>query len=314
MAKRYLQSLGISLLTVLFFILLIDGSDQLNFFSSNGLDANKAVLNIFLRIPMLTLEAMALIIMLSSILTFSWLSNSNEIPILKASGKSAFRILLPPVTITILLGLIVTFIGGPLVSASMRASDTVLERLNLTNKNSFSVSDNDIWLRDKNESIDMVIKASTMNSTATVFYDLIFFEFYGQEKLNRKIKASKAILRDNFWELTDVKILDNNLRPEIKSNPITIKQLDVPTSLTNEQITDSFADPRVISIYSIKQFISRLEMSGYSAVRHKLFFLTELSRPIFFTAMLLIAAMFLLGNESKYSRSIKIFMLSLIHI
>ena len=225
--------------------------------------------------------------------------------ILKASGKSAFRILLPPVIITILLGLIVTFIGGPLVSASMRASDTVLERLNLTNKNSFSVSDNDIWLRDKNESIDMVIRAATMNSTATVFYDLIFFEFYDQEKLNRKIKASKAILRENFWELTNVKILDNNLRPEIKSQPITIKQLDVPTSLTNEQITDSFADPRVISIYSIQQFISRLEMSGYSAVRHKLFFLTELSRPIFFTAMLLIAAMFLLGMRVNILEALK---------
>ena len=51
---------------------------------------------------------------------------------------------------------------------------------------------------------------------------LVFFEFYGQEKLNRKIKASKAILRDNFWELTNVKILDNNLRPEIKSKTITI--------------------------------------------------------------------------------------------
>ena len=88
---RYLQSLGVSLLTVLFFILLIDGSDQLNFFSSNDLDAKKAILNIFLRIPMLTMEAMALIIMLSSILTFSWLSNSNEIQILKASGKSAFE-------------------------------------------------------------------------------------------------------------------------------------------------------------------------------------------------------------------------------
>ena len=257
---------------------------------------------------MLTLEAMALIIMLSSILTFSWLSNSNEISILKASGKSAFRILLPPVVITILIGLLVTFIGGPLVSTSMRASDTVLERFNLTNKNSFSVSDNDIWLRDKNDKIDMVIKASQMNSTATVFYDLIFFEFYEQEKLNREIRASKAILRDNFWELSGVKILDNNLDPEYKNKPITIKQLDIPTSLTNEQITDSFADPRVISIYSIREFISRLEASGYTASRHKLFFLTELSRPIFFTAMLLIAAMFLLGTESNFSRSINIFM------
>ena len=305
---RYLQSLGISFLTVLFFILLIDGSDQLNFFSSNGLDANKAVLNIFLRIPMLTLEAMALIVMLGSILTFSWLSNSNEISILKASGKSAFRIILPTVVITITLGLLVTFIGGPLVSASMRASDTVLERFNLTNTKSFSVSDNDIWLRDKSDSIDMVIKASQMNSTATIFYNLIFFEFYGQEKLNRKIKASKAILRKDFWELTDVKILDNTREPASKSKQILIKQLDIPTSLTNEQITGSFADPRIISVFSIKEFISRLETSGYSATRHKLFFLTELSRPIFFTAMLLIAAIFLLGTESKLSRGIKIFM------
>ena len=304
---RYLQSLGISLLTVLFFILLIDGSDQLNFFSSNDLDAKKAILNIFLRIPMLTMEAMALIIMLSSILTFSWLSNSNEIPILKASGKSAFRILLPTVLITIFIGLLVTFIGGPLVSATMRTSDSVLERFNLTNKNSFSVSDNDIWLRDKSDRIDMVIKASQMNSTATVFYDLVFFEFYGQERLNRKIRASKAILNETFWELTDVKILDNNLKPENKSKPIIIQQLIIPTSLTNEQITNSFADPRVINIYSIKEFISRLEASGYTATRHKLFFLTELSRPLFFTAMLLIAAMFLLGTESKLSRGIKIF-------
>ncbi len=305
---RFLQSLGISLLTVLFFILLIDGSDQLNFFSSNGLDANKAVLNIFLRIPMLMVEAMALIVMLGSILTFLWLSTSNEIPILKASGKSAFRILLPIAIITFVIGLLVTFIGGPLVSASMRASDAVLERFNLTNNNSFSVSENDIWLRDKSDSIDMVIKASQMNSTATVFYDLIIFEFYGQEKLNRKIEASKAILRETFWELTDVNIIDNNLKPEARPKPITINQLDIPTSLTNEQITDSFADPRVISIYSIKQFISRLETSGYTATRHKLFLLTELSRPIFFMAMLLIAAMFLLRTESGSSRGVNIFM------
>ena len=257
---------------------------------------------------MLMVEAMALIIMLGSILTFLWLSTSNEIPILKASGKSAFRILLPIAIITFVIGLLVTFIGGPLVSASMRASDAVLERFNLTNNNSFSVSENDIWLRDKSDSIDMVIKASQMNSTATVFYDLIIFEFYGQEKLNRKIEASKAILRETFWELTDVNIIDNNLKPEARPKPITINQLDIPTSLTNEQITDSFADPRVISIYSIKQFISRLETSGYTATRHKLFLLTELSRPIFFMAMLLIAAMFLLRTESGSSRGVNIFM------
>ena len=74
---------------------------------------------------MLTMEAMALIIMLSSILTFSWLSNSNEIQILKASGKSAFRNFIAACDNYYFIGLIVTFIGGPLVSTSMRASEQV---------------------------------------------------------------------------------------------------------------------------------------------------------------------------------------------
>ncbi|MDC3067793.1 LptF/LptG family permease [Paracoccaceae bacterium] len=306
-STRYLQCLVISIFTVLFFILLIDGSDQLNFFSINGLDIDDAVLNIFLRVPMLTMEAMGLIIMLSCILTFSWLSSSNEITILKASGKSAFRILFPLIMIIFVLGLLSTFIGGPLVSASMRASDTILERFNLTNKNSFSVSDNDIWLKDTNDDIDMVIKASQMNATATIFYDLIFFEFYNREELNRKIEATKAILKEGYWELSNVRVSKNDLSCCEGTTDEKINQLDIPTSLTNEQITDSFADPRVISIYSLKEFISRLETSGYTATRHKLFFLTELSRPFFFTAMLLISGMFLIGSESKFPRSVNIF-------
>jgi Predicted permeases len=193
--------LGVSLLATFFFIILIDGSDQLNFFSSNDLSLKDAFTNILLRIPMLTMEALALVIMLGAILTFLWISHSNELAILKASGKSAFRILIPPLIITLFIGLIGTLVGSPLVSVSMRASDSLLESFNLTSKNSLSVSDNDIWLRDRGNNIDMVIKASQMNSTATNFYDLVIFEFQSDEKLNRKIKASKALLKMVFGSL-----------------------------------------------------------------------------------------------------------------
>lgn len=256
---------------------------------------------------MLTMEALALVVMLGAILTFLWLSNSNELNILKASGKSAFRILIPPLIITLFIGLLGTFIGSPIVSVSMRASDKLLESFNLASKNSLSVSDNDIWLRDRGNNSDMVIKASQMNSTATVFYNLVIFEFQGEEKLNRKIKASKALLKDGFWELENVQILKNAPVENKALNLISLESLDIETSLTKEQITDSFADPRVISIYSLNGFIKRLETSGYSALRHKLFFLTELARPFFFTSMLLIAAVFLIKTESKLNRSVNVF-------
>ena len=123
-----------------------------------------------------------------------------------------------------------------------------------------------------------------------------------------QIQTSSYRAIKNGIKIKDVFDIVKTFKAKNKSKPIIIKQLIIPTSLTNEQITNSFADPRVINIYSIKEFISRLEASGYTATRHKLFFLTELSRPLFFTAMLLIAAMFLLGTESKLSRSIKIFL------
>ena len=305
---RYIQCLGISLLATFFFILLIDGSDQLNFFSSNNLNFIDAFTNILLRIPMLTMEALALVVMLGAILTFLLISNSNELAILKASGKSAFRILVPPLIITLFLGLAGTFIGSPVVSVSMRTSDSLLESFNLASKNSLSVSDNDIWLRDRGNNSDMVIKSAQMNSTATIFYDLIIFEFQGEEKLNRKIKASKAILKNGFWELENVTILKSKSGENKPLSTLKIDRLDIETSLTKDQIIDSFADPRVISIYSLNNFINRLETSGYSAIRHKLFFLTELARPFFFIAMLLIAAVFLLKTESNLNKSVRVFL------
>ena len=305
---RYIQCLCISLLATFFFIILIDGSDQLNFFSTNDLSFTDAFTNILLRIPMLTMEALALVVMLGAILTFLWISSSNELAILKASGKSAFRILVPPLVITMILGILGTFVGSPIVSVSMRTSDSFLENFNLVSKNSLSVSDNDIWLRDRGNDSDMVIKSAQMNSTATIFYDLVIFEFQGEEKLNRKIKASKALLKNGFWELKNVTILKS--KPE-KNKPLSIikiDQLDIETSLTKDQIIDSFADPRVISIYSLNHFISRLETSGYSALRHKLFFLTELARPFFFIAMLLTAAVFLLKTDSGLNKSVRVFL------
>ena len=141
---------------------------------------------------MLTMEAMALIIMLSSMLTF--LGYRIQMKFKSLRLRESLLLEFCYLCVNYYFYWIVSDIYcDPLVSASMRTSDSVLERFNLTNKNSFSVSDNDIWLRDKSDdSIDMVIKASQMNSTATVFYDLVFFEFYGQEKLNRKNKGFKG--------------------------------------------------------------------------------------------------------------------------
>ena len=83
-----------------------------------------------------------------------------------------------------------------------------------------------------------------------------------------QIQTSSYRAIKNGIKIKDVFDIVKTFKTKNKSKPIIIKQLTIPTSLTNEQITNSFADPRVINIYSIKEFISRLEASGYLSLIH----------------------------------------------
>ena len=69
-------------------------------------------------------------------------------------------------------------------------------------------------------------------------------------------------------------------------------ELSISTNLSQDQILNSFSDPRSINFWEIPDFIKKLEISGFSATRHKLFYQNELSRPLFLVAMMLIGATF----------------------
>ena len=100
-SKRYLKGLSWAFLSVLFLIILIDGSDQINYMSKNGLDIIIALKSTTYRLPSIIIDTIPLIIMIGSLITFISLSKSNELTIIKSSGKSALRLLLVPLIITV---------------------------------------------------------------------------------------------------------------------------------------------------------------------------------------------------------------------
>src|SRR3546814_12939731 len=57
------------------------------------------------------------------------------------------------------------------------------------------------------------------------------------------------------------------------------------TSLTMEQIRESFASPETLSFWSLPRFIETLEAAGFSAVRHQLHWHTILATPLLLCSM-----------------------------
>lgn len=294
-----MRSLSWSLLAVLLLILLIDGSDQLNFMANNNIEISAGIKSTLLRTPSILIEAMPLVILLAGLSTFIKLARASELVVIRSVGRSALRILFPPTVLTVIFGLLCTILGNPIVSSSLNYSEEFLQNLGLKPRNFMSVTGNEIWLRETNENKQIVIKAAQTNYEGQVLFDLTIFEFDDEDTLTRRISAEQGNLLLGEWKLKNAIIWSLNLGSTIKS-AFTIEKFEsviIKTTLSETQILDSFSDPRSINFWKLPEFIKKLESSGFSAVRHKIFFLSEISRPLIFVAMLLIGAGFALRQE-----------------
>ena len=301
---KYLISFFWSFLAIVFLILLVDGSDQIVSISSQGHSFILGFKNAFIRSPLHILETLPLIVMLGSLTCFLSLTRNNELIITRGSGRSAIRTLFIPLIITFFIGVLGTTIGNPLVSISIKSSEKFLEELGIKQKSFLSVSTDGIWLREENKDKQIVIQSNRTNASGTELFDLTVFEFDGEDNLKKRISAKKGKINNGNWELADVRMWEydpkNNLNSDFKY--IKLNELFLNTNLSQDQILNNFSDPRAINFWSIPDFIQNLEISGFSATRHKLFFQNELSRPLLLIAMMLIGATFAM-RYSKFNQA-----------
>jgi lipopolysaccharide export system permease protein len=75
-------------------------------------------------------------------------------------------------------------------------------------------------------------------------------------------------------------------------------RLTLPSTLTADEILDSFGDPAAIPIWDLPAFIERLEAAGFSARCTGCSTTSELSLPLLMAAMTLIGA----GFTMRHSR------------
>ena len=310
--NRFLKALSWSLLAILFLIFLIDGSDQINFMASNNINFSEGIKSTLLRTPSILIDAMPLVIMLTSLATFLQLARTSELVVIRSAGRSVVRLLIAPTALTIIIGILWTGLGSPIVSSSLKYSEEFLQNLGLKPRNFMSVTGNEIWLRETSADQQIVIKALQSNSQGRILFDLNIFEFDGEDKLTRRIKADKGYLLPGQWELTNANVWILNLEDPIETafKLRTLKTLKIKTTISETQIMDSFSDPKAINFWKTPGFIEKLESSGFSAIRHKLFYLSEISRPLFFVAMLLIGASFAL-RQARVGHTSILIMLSI---
>lgn len=239
-----------------------------------------------LKLPNLTEKMMPFAVLFGAIWCFARLTRSQELVVARASGVSAWLFLAPALATAFLIGIFMTTIYNPF-AATLISYYEELEARHIKGKPSLlAVSANGLWLRQGDEKGQTVIHALHVSDSGLKLQDVIMFIYEGKNQFRGRIDAGAAQLLKDKWRLEKAWVTGPD-RPAV-----FYPSLDVKTSLTPDQIQESFATPDTIAFWDLPQFISQAESAGFSATKHRLHYHALLAAPMLLCAMIFVAAAF----------------------
>ncbi len=248
-----------------------------------------------LKLPNMGQRIFHFAVLFGGMAAFWRLARNHELVITRAAGISAWQLLLPVLFLAFFLGVLKVTALNPFASATFAKYER-LEAVLLKGQKSFlAISETGLWLRQANEDGQSVIHASHVlqKKNEVDLRNVIVFLYEGTDRFKGRIDAKSAQLEDGFWHMRDAWIYIPEQPPRFE------KQYWLETDMTLSSIQDSFAAPETMSFWSLPGFIASLEKSGFSALRHRLYWNTLLATPFLMLAMILLAAVFTLRHTRR---------------
>ena len=295
-ARRFFVAFLGVLAIFLILLMLLDLIEQVRRFSGQSASLGSLFGLTMLSLPQGIYRILPLIMIIATITLFLALARSSEMVITRAAGRSALRALSAPGVVAFIIGSVAVGLFNPIVAVTSREYEARVG--DLTGATSaLALSDDGLWLRQGTDQGQTVIRAMRANLDGTELNGVSFITFSPDGVPARRIEAARAVLDAGAWHLTDTKIwsLSESGNPEAGAR--STAEFEIASSLTPDEIRDSFGTPASIPIWELPGFIERLQAAGFTARRHQVFLQMELALPVFLIAMVLIGAGFTMRHQ-----------------
>ncbi len=294
LAKQFIIGLSISSALLFGLVFLIDLIELLRRASGEEINFINVILMAILKLPTMIQKLLPFITLFGSIFTFAKLTRTQELVVTKSAGVSVWQFLLPSVTISLTLGIIFITLLNPLSSLMASKYEWLETKYFRKSSSLLAVSPGGLWLRQVEKDSLSVIHAERVTGQNIDLRNVIIFLYdKNGDKFLKRIDAKLAELKPPLWYLSDVLITSS------QKEPISIKEYTLETTLTKGQIQDSFASPETLSFWTLPGFINILREAGFTANKHRVYWHSLLSIPLYLFSMVLIAAAFALRLSSN---------------
>lgn len=291
-ARRFLAQVAIIMIVFLTLLFLIELIEQVRRFSESDVTLAQILYLVSLNIPAAMSTILPLIIILATVSLFIGLARSSELVVTRATGRSGIRALLAPAIVAFLLGLLSVVMLNPIVAATMNQYQRMSEIFRSGEASAASLSGEGLWLRQGGDDGQSVIHANGYVPEDSRIFGVTVVSYAPGGGPSRRIEAASATLGVGGWSLRDAKIWYLNTDGNPEANAETVETFELPSSLTPERIREAIGGQMNISVWDLPGTIRQLDAAGFSTLRHRVWYQSELARPLFLVAMVLIGAAF----------------------
>jgi len=287
LGRQFLLSVGVALIGLSTLVLLFDIIELLRRASGEDIGFGIVVVMALLNLPTLLQKILPFAALFGGMFAFARLTRTHELVVARAAGVSVWQFMLPAFAVTLAAGAFFVSVFNPF-AALMADRHELLEARYFQGRSALlSVTPTGLWFRHATGRGPAVIHARAVSQQGLELQDVIIIEQEGSnDSYVSRIDAETAVLRNGHWDMSNATLSPADGPPQRHES------LRLETTLTLEQMQDSFASPETISFWSLPRFIDLLSDSGFAAVKHRLHWHSTLAVPLLLLAMVLIAATF----------------------
>jgi len=285
--KRFLNTAIIVFLGILALVALVDYIEMMRKTAGiPNVPASVVAQTSLFRVPQIAERIMPFSILIAAMSCYLNLSRRLELVVARAAGMSAWQFVMPAVIVALALGVLATVVYNPIAAALQeRSKQLEVEFLGGNRESSFQTSGGGFWIRQRlADGQSSIINALTSSDQGVRLGGVTVFPYDASGRFVERIEAKTAVLEPGMWRLTEARIYSSSAPPR------DVTEYTVKTSLTPEQVRESFATPETVPFWDLPLYIQIAEHAGLGAAAYRLQYQKLLARPFVLASMVFLAA------------------------
>jgi lipopolysaccharide export system permease protein len=223
-------------------------------------------------------------VLFGSMATFLLLSRKLELLVARAVGVSVWGLLAPPLAIAALTGIVSATVLNPLYLGMRHRADRI--EAQLFGRNGKQNNDVAVWIRQSGVDGEAFVKADKVSPDGTELTGATAYVYDHASGFEHRIEAPAGTLLPGVWQFNHVRVTAPGEEGFAAGTYL------LATDLSPDEVLRGAVDPDSVSIWDLPGMRATAEKAGLNGGGYALQFQTLLARPLFFVAMVLIAAAF----------------------